>query len=117
MPGGIGMLIDKEGNDTYIADYFTLGASYYYGLGVLDDGAGDDQYLSGRYSQGAGIHSSVGVLIDRKGNDFYYSFLIRPPQGVGHDYGVGYLEDDRGDNRYRVGSGCRERLPTEVSAY
>jgi len=101
-PGGLGMLIDKEGNDTYIADYFAQGASYYYGLGILDDRAGDDQYLSGRYSQGAGIHSSIGVLIDRRGNDFYYaSFGVA--QGMGHDYGVGYLEDDRGDDRYQGG--------------
>lgn len=102
VPGGIGMLIDGAGDDTYIADYFAQGASYYYGLGILDDRAGDDQYLSGRYSQGAGIHSSVGVLIDRRGNDFYYaSFGVA--QGMGHDYGVGYFEDDGGDNRYQGG--------------
>jgi hypothetical protein len=103
VPGGIGMLIDNEGDDTYIADYFSQGASYYYGLGVLDDRAGDDQYLSGRYSQGAGIHSSVGVLIDRRGNDFYYS-SFGVAQGMGHDFGVGYFEDDGGDNQYWGGT-------------
>jgi hypothetical protein len=102
VPGGIGMLIDGAGDDTYVADYFAQGASYYYGLGILDDRAGNDQYLSGRYSQGAGIHSSVGALIDRRGNDFYYaSFGVA--QGMGHDYGVGYFEDDGGDNRYQGG--------------
>jgi hypothetical protein len=58
VPGGIGILIDEKGDDTYIADYFAQGASYYYGVGILNDMDGDDQYLSGRYSQGAGIHSS-----------------------------------------------------------
>lgn len=102
-PGGIGMLIDEQGNDTYLADYFAQGASYYYGLGILDDRAGDDQYFAGRYAQGAGIHSSVGVLIDREGDDFYYeSFGVG--QGMGHDYGVGFLEDDEGENRYQAGT-------------
>ena len=103
VPGGIGMLIDKEGADTYIADYFAQGASYYYGLGILDDRAGNDQYVSGRYSQGAGVHSSVGVLIDRRGNDFYYS-SFGVAQAMGHDFGVGFLYDEEGDNRYYGGT-------------
>jgi hypothetical protein len=103
VPGGIGMLIDQKGDDTYIADYFAQGASYYYGLGILDDRAGDDQYLSGRYSQGAGIHSSIGVLVDGQGNDFYHA-SSGVAQGVGHDFGVGFLEDDGGDDRYYGGT-------------
>jgi hypothetical protein len=103
VPGGIGMLIDEEGDDIYVADYFAQGASYYYGLGILNDMAGNDQYISGRYSQGAGIHSSIGVLIDQKGNDFYYaSFGVA--QGMGHDFGVGFFEDDGGDDRYCGGT-------------
>jgi hypothetical protein len=103
VPGGIGMLIDKLGDDTYVADYFAQGASYYYGLGILDDWSGNDQYFSGRYSQGAGIHSSVGVLMDRGGNDFYYS-SFGVGQGMGHDFGVGVLEDHGGDNQYQGGT-------------
>ena len=99
VPGGIGMLIDKKGDDVYIADYFAQGAAYYYGLGILDDQAGNDQYISTRYSQGAGIHSSIGILIDRAGNDFYYS-SAGAGQGMGHDFGVGFLEDDAGDNLF-----------------
>jgi len=103
VPGGIGMLIDQQGNDMYIADYFAQGASYYYGLGILHDLSGDDRYISGRYSQGAGIHSSVGVLMDQQGNDSYYaSFGVA--QGLGHDYGIGFLEDSGGDNRFWGGS-------------
>jgi hypothetical protein len=101
--GGIGLLIDKSGNDTYTADYFAQGASYYYGIGVLDDLSGDDRYNAGRYAQGAGIHSSVGVLLDRRGNDFYNtSFGVG--QGMGHDYGVGFFEDDQGDDYYWGGT-------------
>ncbi|KAF0218386.1 MAG: hypothetical protein FD174_3003 [Geobacteraceae bacterium] len=99
VPGGIGMLIDEAGDDTYVADYFAQGASYYYGIGILHDLAGNDRYFAGRYAQGAGIHSSIGVMIDQQGNDSYYaSFGVA--QGMGHDYGVGYLEDDHGDDTY-----------------
>lgn len=101
--GGIGLLIEGSGNDTYTADYFAQGASYYYGVGILADTSGDDRYNAGRYAQGAGIHSSVGVLLDRRGNDFYYtSFGVA--QGVGHDYGVGFFQDDQGDDYYWGGT-------------
>lgn len=100
--GGIGMLIDKKGNDTYIADYFAQGASYYYGIGILKDLGGNDRYLAGRYSQGAGIHSSIGILIDGSGDDFYCS-SYGVAQGIGHDFGVGVLDDRAGDDSYISG--------------
>lgn len=103
VPGGIGILIDKEGNDTYIADYFAQGSSYYYSIGILNDIAGDDQYIVGRYAQGAGIHSSVGVFIDQSGDDFYYA-SSGVAQGLGHDFGVGYFEDDKGNDLYWGGT-------------
>lgn len=103
VPGGIGILIDASGNDTYIADYFAQGAAYYYGLGILNDLSGDDRYLAGRYAQGAGIHSAVGVLVDHKGNDSYHA-STGVAQALGHDYGVGFLEDDEGDDAYWGGS-------------
>lgn len=101
--GGIGILIDKEGNDTYIADYFAQGAAYYYGIGILNDMQGNDRYISGRYSQGAGIHSSVGIFIENDGDDFYYA-SYGVAQGMGHDYGVGYFEDRHGDDHYKGGT-------------
>lgn len=102
-PGGIGMLIDREGNDNYIADYFAQGASYYYGLGILHDLSGNDEYIAGRYAQGAGIHSSAGVLVDMHGNDSYYASL-GVSQGMGHDYGIGLLEDISGENFFWGGT-------------
>lgn len=103
VPGGIGVLIDEGGDDTYLADYFAQGASYYYGVGILDDRAGNDRYIAGRYAQGAGIHSSVGVLLDRKGNDSYYA-SYGVSQGVGHDFSIGFLEDDQGNDSYGGGT-------------
>jgi hypothetical protein len=103
VPGGIGVLIDEAGDDTYLADYLAQGASYYYGVGILDDRAGNDRYIAGRYAQGAGIHCSVGVLLDRKGNDSYYA-SYGVSQGLGHDFGIGFLEDDQGNDSYWGGT-------------
>jgi hypothetical protein len=101
--GGAGILIDKNGDDYYIADYFAQGSSYYFGIGILHDISGNDQYIAGRYAQGAGIHSSVGVLTDREGDDFYYS-SFGVAQGMGHDYGVGFFQDENGNDTYLSGT-------------
>lgn len=100
--GGIGVVAEAEGNDTYVADYFAQGASYWFALGILDDRKGSDRYISGRYSQGAGIHMSAGVLIDGEGDDNYLAdFGVA--QGCGHDYGIGFLLDNGGNDRYVAG--------------
>lgn len=101
--GGIGVIAEAEGNDTYVADYFAQGASYWFSLGILDDRKGNDRYISGRYSQGAGIHSSAGVLIDGEGDDMYIAdFGVA--QGCGHDYGIGFLLDNGGNDHYISGT-------------
>ena len=100
--GGIGVIAEAEGNDTYVADYFAQGSSYWYALGILDDRKGNDRYISGRYSQGAGIHSSAGILLDGEGDDVYLAdFGVA--QGCGHDFGIGFLLDNGGNDRYIAG--------------
>ena len=100
--GGIGVIAEAEGNDTYVADYFAQGSSYWFSLGILDDRKGNDRYISGRYSQGAGIHLSAGILIDGEGDDVYLAdFGVA--QGCGHDYGIGFLLDNGGNDRYISG--------------
>ncbi len=100
--GGIGVMADAEGNDTYIGDYFSQGSSYWFALGILADRAGHDTYLSGRYSQGAGVHFSSGVLMDDAGDDSYLAKL-GVSQGCGHDFGLGFLLDHKGNDRYISG--------------
>ena len=97
--GGIGVLIDERGNDTYHGDYFAQGSSYYFSFGMLYDKRGHDRYYSGRYSQGAGIHSSVGMLKDGGGDDFYHAYF-GISQGCGYDTGIGYLVDHDGNDFY-----------------
>lgn len=101
--GGIGILDDAQGNDTYLGDYFSQGAGYWYSLGVLNDTAGHDLYTAGRYSQGAGIHLAAGILRDTTGDDHYLS-RYGVSQGCGHDLAVGFLLDNGGDDRYVGGT-------------
>ncbi|MBI3089925.1 MAG: PDZ domain-containing protein [Candidatus Tectomicrobia bacterium] len=100
--GGIGLLADFSGHDTYVADYFGQGASYWYGLGILYDGAGNDRYLAGRYAQGAGVHFSLGALLDEGGDDRYEA-RVGVSQGLGHDQAFGLLADAEGEDVYQAG--------------
>jgi hypothetical protein len=101
--GGIGILDDAQGNDSYLGDYFSQGAGYWYSLGILNDTAGHDLYAAGRYSQGAGIHLAAGILRDTAGDDHYLS-RFGVSQGCGHDLAVGFLLDHGGDDRYIGGT-------------
>jgi hypothetical protein len=96
--GGIGMLLDCEGNDIYNTDIFGQGGGYWYALGMLIDKKGNDKYNGYQYSQGAGIHLAVGLLQDDEGWDFYQSNGVS--QGCGHDYGFGLLHDAKGNDNY-----------------
>lgn len=96
--GGIGLLLDSEGNDIYNTDIFGQGGGYWYALGCLIDKKGNDKYNGYQYSQGAGIHLAVGLLQDDEGWDFYQSNGVS--QGCGHDYGFGMLFDKKGNDNY-----------------
>ncbi len=67
--GGLGALLDVEGNDRYEAGNFSMGLGYWYGTGLLWDGGGDDVYRSVYFTQGSGAHFAIGALIDEGGND------------------------------------------------
>jgi hypothetical protein len=92
--GGIGMLIDAEGDDTYAAaaaskpgslGTIAQGAGAVQGIGVLADLGGSDSYeLTGHgrprkgvivphlsLGQGGGYSSGLGILLDSLGDDSY----------------------------------------------
>jgi len=100
LSGGIGILVDIEGNDLYSGDYFAQGSSYWYAIGILNDRGGNDLYYARRYSQGTGTHVSVGYMIDDAGDDFYQSWIVS--QGHGLDSSVGVLIDLTGNDIYSM---------------
>jgi len=96
--GGIGGIVDVEGNDFYSSDIFGQGSSYWWSLGFICDQKGNDNYQSFQYAQGSAAHMSVGILLDESGQDVYTSKGVS--QGCGHDFSAGILLDRGGDDTY-----------------
>lgn len=96
--GGIGILADSSGNDTYRSDIFGQGSAYWFALGGIVDFSGNDTYSSHQYAQGSGVHFAFGNLIDYSGTDNYISYGVS--QGCGHDFAFGGLLDLAGDDSY-----------------
>lgn len=97
----IGLLIDLEGNDKYLAAHDSSAASFgagIFGYSFLADLAGDDTYFGVNWSQGAGLFG-VGCLYDFRGNDTYISHSLA--QGAGA-FGIGLLYDGDGKDTYKT---------------
>lgn len=99
LAGGIGVLLDAAGNDTYSCGVFGQGTGYWYGLGMLVDLRGQDRYRGVQYAMGAAAHYAVAALIERSGDD-YYDGVRCQSLGHGHDYSTGLLWDDSGNDVY-----------------
>ena len=114
--GGIGILIDEEGNDAYVGEAYAQGVGYWYSLGLLHDGGGNDAYHAIHYAQGAGVHLAVGSLRDRGGDDIY-ACRWGVTQGTAHDLGVGMLLDEGGNDYYLVNNGQGESITNSVGLF
>jgi len=101
LPGGIGILLDKQGNDSYFAGVFAQGMGFWNGVGILIDSGGCDEYKGAWYVQGAGIHGGIGALCERDGNDTYTATL-HASQGLGHDNSIGLFLDEKGSDVYNA---------------
>lgn len=99
--GGLGLLRDKKGKDTYKASVFGQ-ASGFLGFGMLLDGAGDDTYEGLWYVQGSAAHLGLTLFHDAGGNDRYDpTFPIAATSiGAGHDFSVSIHLDEGGDDQY-----------------
>lgn len=74
---GVGVLVDKLGDDTYTAKTVAQGAGHVFGAGYHREEKGDDTYLAIRQSQGAGLVGGFGFLDDLGGNDQYDHYMPR----------------------------------------
>jgi hypothetical protein len=123
---GFGYLVDRTGNDSYVANDTTIDfpsaqsaehntnmsqgagngrrADYLEshalsgGIGILFDAAGNDHYSCGVFGQGTGYWNGVGMLWDSAGSDDYTGLWY--VQGAAAHFAVGYLEDLSGDDHY-----------------
>ncbi len=106
LSGGVGVLRDAEGDDTYTASTFAQGSGYWQGVGLLLDGDGADQYDAYYYVQGGAAHYAAGVLLDDGEGDDRFNTNMTPSYmmvGAGHDFSVGILVNEAGDESYVYG--------------
>ncbi len=116
--GGFGMLVDSEGDDTYLGETGHTGEGWSrtgrdgdgWGLQTAATG-GHDNSRNYTFVQGAGwgrradmgdghgMGGGTGILLDCKGNDFYECGVYG--QATGYWFGTGILNDIEGDDTYR----------------
>jgi hypothetical protein len=101
--GGVGMLLDLNGDDRYEGGEFSQGGGYFWGVGLLYDEAGNDLYYGTRYAQGFAAHQAFGMLTDVSGDDVYWS-MTAAGQGAAWDQSVATLLDGAGNDVYRAQS-------------
>ena len=89
--GGLGALLDLDGDDAYEAGNWALGAGYWFGAGILYDGGGSDRYRSVYYSLASGAHFCLGAVFDDGDGDDTYTVWDPPiaddlvPAGAGDE--------------------------------
>jgi hypothetical protein len=99
--GGLGTLLDVEGNDRYVSGNWSMGTGYWFGAGILWDGAGDDSYDGHVWSQATGAHFCIGALIDEGGNDRHLS-RSHNSLAFGHDFTIALLINIGGNDHYET---------------
>ncbi len=106
--GGIGIVVEVAGDDTYHTGVFSLGSGYWWGAGLFEERGGNDTYRSAGYSLGSGAHFAVGSFVEMEGNDRYND---RPDAGsgtaaIGRDGSVATCFDLAGDDIWgNIGGG------------
>ena len=101
--GGLGAIIDINGNDFYYSGNWSLGVGYWFATGIAIDRNGDDIYKSCYFTQGSGAHFCNGILIDENGNDKHELFeTAGAALGFGWDYTNAFLINKNGNDIYRA---------------
>ncbi len=107
LSGGLGVLRDLNGDDTYEASVFAQGTGYWQGTGILSDADGADTYDASWYIQGGAAHYAIGILADGGLGDDVFG-AARPARNVtlgsGHDYSLGALISEGGDDTFHMTS-------------
>jgi hypothetical protein len=102
LAGGVGLLLDGDGNDTYRGQVICQGSGFLEGVGALVDHAGSDDYEGAWYAQASGAHRAIGILIDRgNGNDRHHATHYSSV-GTAHDASLALLVNDGGNDTYHV---------------
>jgi len=109
LAGGVGILVDGSGDDTYYGNIYAQGAGYWWSLGILEDKAGNDTYRCLQYSLGSAPHFAIGCMVDSKGNDKYNvgnNEAITQYQSSARDGSIAVFIDGDGDDEYLFRNMC-----------
>ncbi|MDH7515245.1 MAG: hypothetical protein QHI48_05170, partial [Bacteroidota bacterium] len=104
MSGGLGILHDLSGDDTYSAGVFAQGSAYWYGYGVLSDRSGNDRYRGVFFNLGASAHFAIGVLFDDAGDD-KSDLVMTLGFATAHDCSAAFYIDAGGNDTYTMSDG------------
>jgi hypothetical protein len=100
--GGLGALLDLEGNDRYTIGNWGQGCGYWFGTGLVWDGAGNDEYRANGWASASGAHFCIGAVVDEAGDDLHAVAQNWGP-AFGHDFTLAALVDGAGKDRYECG--------------
>ena len=116
--GGIGVILDGGGENTYEFDYLAHGGGYWCGLGFARDFGGNTKRLISRtaynggprayesfqrFGCGWGCHYAMGFLFDDSGDDVYEGTIMGT--GMAWDCSMGVLCDFAGNDQYKATGG------------
>ncbi len=119
--GGIGVILDGGGENTYEFDYLSHGGGYWCGLGFARDFGGNTKRLITRtaydggprtqpsfqrFGCGWGCHYSLGFLFDDSGDDEYEGTIMGT--GMAWDCSMGVLCDFGGNDHYKATGGLTQ---------
>ena len=104
--GGLGLIYDRQGKDSFDSGDFSQGGGYYFGWGLfINSGTEDDNYYGSHYSQGFTAHYAIGTFLEEGGNDNYFS-KHDVGQGMSWDLGITLFEDFAGNDNYKTCEYC-----------
>ncbi|MDF1544636.1 MAG: hypothetical protein P1R58_05990 [bacterium] len=99
--GGLGAIIDINGDDHYYSGNWSLGVGYWFGTGIAVDRNGNDIYESCYFTQGSGAHFCNGILLDEGGDDKHELYeTAGAGLGFGWDYTNAFLINKGGNDSY-----------------
>ena len=116
--GGIGVILDGGGENTYEFDYLAHGGGYWCGLGFARDFGGNTKRLITRaaydgsprayqsfqrFGCGWGCHYAMGFCFDDSGDDVYEGTIMGT--GMAWDCSMGVLCDFAGNDHYMATGG------------
>lgn len=115
--GGLGVLLDLEGDDRSTVGEFGHGVGYFAGVGIARDLEGDDVVRASRYGIATGAHYGVGVVLDDEGDDLWSNPYTASIAG-NWDLTFSFFLDREGDDTYEAaGIGLGSATITSLACF